>query len=195
MQRNKKIYLGLAMLLLAAIPVVLAHVIYVYSGTISVGSITPPITLAVGPNGYASPYITTSVNGRDYGFSVTLSITNSTYDYYYEFLTLIVSQSVYIYFNTSTTSTTSTYIQNAWLVVSTSTGTTVATVQIIRNGRPVSPAPSTPITLSPGTYCLSLVIQPNVNSLPSSPTSSLTSFSVGIAANVVSNAAVPLPFP
>lgn len=182
------------MLLLAAIPIVLADVIYVYSGTISVGNIPPPITLAVGPYGNSPNYINTIIVGYNYGFRVNLNITNSTYDYYYEFLTLTVSQPVNIYFNTSTTPTTSKYIQSASLVISTSTGTTVATVQIINNGAPVSPAPSTAITLSPGTYYLSLVIQPYANSLPSPHKPSLTSFTVSIATNVVSNAAVPLPF-
>lgn len=193
MRFDKKKILGISALLVALItPLVMADVIYFYTGTINVATTTPPISLAVGPNGNENGYISTSITGYDYDFTATVYITNSTYDYYYQFLEITAKSNVYIYFNTSTSSNTSTYIDNAWIVVQNSKGTIVSVVPIISAGKAV--APSSSISLSSGTYYLSLIIQPVQNSLPETPSKTpITTFYVSIGANVVSSTAVPLP--
>lgn len=194
MRFDKKKILGISALLVALItPLVMADVIYFYTGTINVATTTPPISLAVGPNGNENGYISTSITGYDYGFTATVYITNSTYDYYYQFLEITAKSNVNIYFNASTSSSTSTYIDNAWIVVQSSSGTIVSVVPIISAGKAVAPSSTIPLS-SGSSYYLSLIIQPVQNSLPATPsTTPITTFYVSIGANVVSNTAVPIP--
>ncbi|MQL56455.1 hypothetical protein [Acidianus ambivalens] len=69
---------------------VAADVIYYYQGSITVYTTTMPIQLKCGPNGNVPSYITTTVGNAPHGyyFTATIYITNSTYDYFYHFLTI-----------------------------------------------------------------------------------------------------------
>jgi len=192
---NKKVLLTLVFLS-ALIPVVAADVIYYYHGSVTVYTTTMPIELKVGPNGYKTGYITTTVCNAGkgcsfgYAFSSTIYITNSTYDYFYHFLTIKACKPGNL-FVTNVSTTTRTYIKCAWLIIQcASTGKTIGEFKIISNGAPYKC--TTTISLTNGdSYCVSLLVEPT-NPLPSSGTD-LGTITVYLGYNVVKSCAIPLP--
>jgi hypothetical protein len=166
---NKKVLLTLVFLS-ALIPVVAADVIYYYHGSVTVSTTAMPIQLKCGPNGNVANYITTTVGGtpRGYCFTATIYITNSTYDYFYHFLTIKACKTGYL-FVTNVSTTTGTYIKCAWLIIQCpSTGRTIGEFKIICNEKPHQC--TTTISLTSGdSYCVSLLVEPT-NPLPSSGT-------------------------
>lgn len=186
---NKKVLLTL-IFLSALIPVVAADVIYYYHGSITVCTTAMPIKLNVGPNGDETGYITTTVGKAGCCFSSTINITNSTYSYFYHFLTIKACKPGYL-FVTNISTTTGTYIKCAWLIIQcASTGKTIGEFKIISNGAPYKC--TTAISLTSGdSYCASLLVEPN-NPLPSSGTD-LGTITVYLGYNVISPSAICLP--
>jgi hypothetical protein len=188
---NKKVLLTLEFLS-ALIPVVAADVIYYYHGSVTVYTTTMPIQLKCGHNGNVANYIKTTVGNapRGYCFTATIYITNSTYDYFYQFLTIKACKAGYL-FVTSVSTTTGTNIKCAWLIIQcASTGRTIGEFKIISNG--AANQCTTTISLTSGdSYCVSLLVEPN-NPLSSSGTD-LGTITVYLGYNVVSNSAIPLP--
>ncbi|NON63184.1 hypothetical protein [Acidianus sp. RZ1] len=191
--KSKKIIIALVFLA-ALIPVVTADVIYYYSGSISVSTVSSPLTLSVGPNGNAKGYITTTVSPGNSSFTTSISITNSSYAYFYQFLEITVSSSsgVSIFASSISYTSTANAIDNAYLVIYSSSGTYVTTIQLVNNGMP-STGTTTPIALSAGKYYASLLVQPSTPLPKPSPTS-IATISVDLGTNVVSPA-TPVPLP
>jgi hypothetical protein len=193
---KRKILIPL-LILAAIIPVVAADVIYYYSGTLDVTATSSPMTLSPGPNGVvANPsggyYIYVTVQRRSNSFTANLNITNSSYDFFYEAVTLVASTTVNLFVtNVTYTYTSSTNpIGNAWLVVYSSSGTLEGEFQVITSGGQTTP--SNVITLAAGTYYISILIQPNTP-LPPPSSSSIATLSIYLGDNVVTPSAVPLP--
>ncbi|QGA53922.1 hypothetical protein GFS03_04690 [Sulfolobus sp. E5-1-F] len=189
---SRKILIPL-LLVAFIIPVVTADVIYYYSGTINVNTTSSPITITPGPNGNVQNYITvTTPTGSNPGtnsFTATIYITNSSYAYFYQAVQLTVSSQIYLYITNIQAS--ASYINNMWMIIQSSSGSTVATIQIINGGAAVS-SPSTPISLSAGTYYISFLVQPTTP-LPQPSTTSIETVTLYLGANVVSSTALPLP--
>lgn len=179
-------------------PVVTADVIYYYQGQINVYATSSPITIAVGPNGMVKLpsgngyYVNVVSTKGTNSFTAYVNITNSSYDYYYQIVSLTVSSTVNLYI----TNTTYTYysssnpINNAYIVIYSTSGSYVSTIQIINKGNAVTT--STPISLPSGSYYISLLIQPNTP-LPPASSSAIATITVYLGANVASSSAVPLP--
>ncbi len=198
MSRFSKRKILIPLLVLAAIiPVVAADVIYYYSGVVNVYSTSSPITISVGPNGVqklpspsAGYYIYVTALKRS-TFTANVNITNSSYDYFYKAVTLTVSTTVNLFVtNVSYTYTSTNPIDNAWIVIYSSSGTYKGEFQVISSGKATTP--STIITLSADTYYISILIQPNTP-LPPPSSSSIATFSIYLGDNVVTPSAVPLP--
>lgn len=185
------------LLVLAIIPVGMAEVVYFFQGTINVNTTAQPIQFVYGndaPGGSAGTYATVTLTGANtnnkyaYGFTATVKITNSTYDLFYQIVGLdVLATSANIY--VTNVSYIGTIVNNAWIIIQNAAGNQLAVIQIISNGKPTSP--STPVTLTTGTYQVSLLIQPNSGAgLTSVSTASIT---VYFGDNVISATPVPLP--
>ena len=183
---------GLAVVAAVA-SIVLADVIFVYTGQINVKPMTTaPLAFNTGPNAAptntnAEPYI--NLAGNYGGFTVTLVITNASAVYYYEAGQLTVNTGGYIYVSSVTTSyTTSTApVQSMTIYIQNTSGSTCQ-FQVITNGGPAT-TPSSSCSLSPGTYYISIYVSPNLP-VTSSSTETVT---VTFGYNVVSSTAVPVP--
>ena len=198
---NRKLLIPLLAILVIA-PVITADVIYYYQGTINVYTTSAGLVIQIGPNGRVPLpsgsgtgyyiYVTTSPSTSKYptSFTANINITNASYAYFYEAVTLTVLTSSYIYFSNITYTPTTNYINNMWLVITTTSGNTVYSQQIISNGKAVQP--TTVLTLSPGTYYIGIVVQPNTP-LPSPSANSIATITVYLSDNVISSSSVPLP--
>jgi len=189
------------LLLMAIVPVGLAEVVYLFQGSITVNTTSQPLQFVYGsdaPNGAAGTYAKVSliggnsVNKYAYGFKATVNITNSSYDLFYQIIGLdVLAPSANIY--VTNVSYTGSIVNNAWIIIQENTNSYAGAqvIPIILNGKAVTGA-STPVTLSSGTYQVSLLIQPNSGSgLTSSSTASIT---VYFGDNVISSTTgVPLP--
>ncbi|AEE94445.1 conserved hypothetical protein [Acidianus hospitalis W1] len=189
---NKKVLLTLVFLS-ALIPVVAADVIYYYQGSVKVCKTAMPIELQVGPNGDQTGYITTTVGNapRGYCFTATIYITNSTYDYFYHFLTIKACKPGNL-FVTDVSTSTGTNIKCAWLIIQcASNGNTIGEFKIISTN--AANQCTTTISLTSGnSYCVSLLVEPN-NPLPNSGTC-LGTITVYLGYNVVNGGgAISLP--
>lgn len=194
---NRKLLIPLLAILVIA-PVITADVIYYYQGTINVYTTSQAIKLGLGPN-YNAPlpsgsgpgyyiYVTTSLTS----FTAYINITNASYAYFYGAVTLTVLTSSYIYFSNITYTYTTNYINNMWLVITTTSGSTVYSQQIISNGKAVQPSTTSPL-LSPGTYYIGIVVQPNTP-LPPPSANSIAKITVYLSNNVISGSPVQLPY-
>ena len=142
---------------------------------------------------YCNFYLLTfiiKVSAHGYCFTATIYITNSTYDYFYQFLTIKACKPGNL-FVTNVSTTTGTYIKCAWLIIQcASTGKTIGEFKIISNGK--ANQCTTTISLTNGdSYCVSLLVEPT-NPLPSSGTA-LGTITVYLGYNVVSSSAICLP--
>ncbi|MGC8671217.1 MAG: hypothetical protein ACP5SK_05415 [Thermoprotei archaeon] len=184
--QNKALYGLLATtLLLAGFSLALADVIFTYTGYVNVSVTSPPITFSLGPNNAVNGFVSTAVYPT--GFTVNVAVTNAAEIYYYEPLELTVSTNGYLYINNETVSG-SDLIENMYAEVATANGAGVESIQLIASGNKV-PYPSTGYTLSPGTYYISLWIEPLTPSTSGSET-----ISVSFGYNVVSTSiSVPTP--
>ncbi|PVU74720.1 hypothetical protein DDW13_06340, partial [Acidianus hospitalis] len=124
-----------------------------------------------------------------YCFTATIYITNSTYDYFYHFLTIKACKTGYL-FVTNVSTTIKTYIKCAWLIIQCASGKTIGEFKIISNG--AANQCTTTISLTNGnSYCVSLLVEPT-NPLPSSGTC-LGTITVYLGYDVASSSAIPLP--
>ena len=182
---------------MAIVPVGLAEVVYLFQGSITVNTTSQPLQFVYGndaPDGAAGTYAKVSliggnsVNKYAYGFKATVNITNSSYDLFYQIIGLdVLAPSANIYV-TNVSYNGSSIVNNAWIIIQENTNSQV--IPIIQNSKAVTGA-STPVTLTQGTYQVSLLIQPNSGlGLTSSSTASIT---VYFGDNVISSIGVPLP--
>ena len=185
---------------MAIVPVGLAEVVYLFQGNITVSTTSQPLQFVYGsdaPNGAAGTYAKVSlvggnsVNKYAYGFKATVNITNSSYDLFYQIIGLdVLAPSAYIY--VTNVSYTGSIVNNAWIIIQENpiSYASAQVIPIIQNGKAVTGA-STPVTLTQGTYQVSLLIQPNSGlGLTSSSTASIT---VYFGDNVISSIGEPLP--
>jgi len=180
------------MIVMTGFSLALADVIFTYTGYASVSVQGAPIAFSLGPNNSASPWISTATGPT--GFSVNVAVTNAAEIYYDEPIELTVNQAGNIYVNNITISESSTsLINNMYVNIVTgspSSPTLVGSLPIIQSGTYAAEAPhSSLISLGPGTYYLSLWIEPNVPLSSSSATETVT---VSFGYNVVANSAVPV---
>jgi len=184
---------GLAVVAAVA-SIVLADVIFVYTGQINVKPMTTaPLAFNTGPNAAptntnAEPYI--NLAGNYGGFTVTLVITNASAVYYYEAGQLTVNTGGYIYVSSVTTSytTTTAPVQSMTIYIQDTSGSTQCTFQVISGGSPTT-TPSSSCKLGAGTYYISIKVVPNLP-VTSSSTETVT---VNFGYNVISGASVPVP--
>ncbi len=184
----------MALMALAVVAtVVLADVVFVYQGVINVSTTSPPLTFSTGPNAgptntAAAPYIT--FTGTNTGFTVSLTVTNSSAVYYYEAGNLTVNTAGYLYYNSATTGGTTSMVNTLIIYIQNpTTGANVCTFTVISNGA-VQTGPSTSCPLSAGTtYYVSLKVVPNTP-VTSGQTETIT---VNFGYNVISSTSVPAP--
>ena len=194
---SKKLLIPLLAILFIA-PVITADVIYYYQGTINVYTTSAGLIIQIGPNGRVpipsgtGYYINVTTSSTS--FTAKINITNASLDYFYQVVTLTVLKPSYLYFSniTYTYTTTTNYINNAWLVITAPNGNTVYSQQIISNGKAVAQASTTSPLVSPGTYYIGIVVQPNTP-LPPPSANSIATITVYLSDNVISSTAVPLP--
>ncbi len=192
-----KRYLIPLIVILAILPVVTADVIYYYQEQICVYTTSSPITISTGPNGVVklprgTGYYVNVTTSSSNSFTANVNITNSSCDYFYEIVSLKVSSTVNLYVSNTYYVYPSSFnpINNACIVIYSSSGSYVTTLPIIQNGNAVTT--SKPVPLSAGTYYISLLIQPNTP-LPPPSANNIAAITVYLGANVVSSSAVPLP--
>jgi hypothetical protein len=193
----------------AVASIVLADVIFVYTGTINVQPMTTtPLVFSTGPNGNEQPYISFTVSPNYDSFTVTLVITDSSAVYYYEAGELTVNTPGYIYIssvNPSYTATTAP-VQSMTIYIQDTSGSIACQLPVISGGSPATtpppppppsppppsspaPPPSSSCKLGAGTYYISIKVVPN---LPVTGSSTET-VTVAFGYNVISNAPVPVP--
>ena len=194
---SKKLLIPLLAILVIA-PVITADVIYYYQGTINVYTTSAGLIIQIGPNGRepipsgSGYYINVTTSST--GFTANINITNASLAYFYQAVTLTVSKTANIYFSnvTYTPTTATNYINNMWLVITNPSGSTVYHQQIISNGKAVAQASTTSPLVSPGTYYIGIVVQPNTP-LPPPSAKSIATITVYISSNPVSGIPVPPP--
>ena len=189
-RRRGVLIVGLAVVAAVA-SIVLADVIFVYTGTINVQPMTTtPLVFSTGPNGNEQPYISFTVSPNYDSFTVTLVITDSSAVYYYEAGELTVNTPGYIYVSSVTTSytTTTAPVQSMTIYIQNASGSTVCPFQVISGGSPTT-TPSSSCSLGAGTYYISIKVVPNLP-VTSSSTETVT---VTFGYNVISGASVPVP--
>jgi len=189
-RRRGVLIVGLAVVAAVA-SIVLADVIFVYTGTINVQPMTTtPLVFSIGPNGNEQPYISFTVSPNYDSFTVTLVITDSSAVYYYEAGELTVNTPGYIYVSSVTTSytTTTAPVQSMTIYIQNASGSTVCPFQVISGGSPTT-TPSSSCSLGAGTYYISIKVMPNLP-VTSSSTETVT---VTFGYNVISGASVPVP--
>ena len=192
---NNRILILSLLILIPVATLAFADVIFYYTGQINVGlAKTQPLTFTYngqtyGPNGNVPGYIL--FKGSSTGFTVNLNITNASSIYFYQAGYLTVNTAGYIYVSSigisgnNLVNSMTIYIQNA------QTGATVASFTIINNGQPVT-TPSSAISLSTGTYYISIYVVPKTP-LPSPSSGSTESITVNFGYNIVSSSPIPQP--
>jgi hypothetical protein len=187
--RRAPILLLMALAVVATIA--LADVIFVYNGQISVNPMTTaPLVFSTGPNAgptntNAEPYI--NFTGNNGGFTVSLVITNSYAVYYYEAGQLTVNTAGSIYINSITTSGSAVNTMTIYIAPTSNPNTYICTLTI--SGSSPAPTPTTPCSLTTGTYYIHIKVVPNT---PVTGTSTET-VTVNFGYIVVGSTAVPVP--
>jgi len=182
---------GLAVVAAVA-SIVLADVIFVYTGQINVEPMTTaPLVFSTGPNAgpsstSAEPYI--NFTGTNSGFTVNLVIANSYAVYYYKAGELTVNTAGYIYVNSISISGSAVNTLTIYIASSSSPNTPTCIFTIISGGAAAS-TPSGTCSLSAGTYYIHIYVAPN---LPVTSTSTET-VTVTFGYNVIQGASVPVP--
>ena len=205
-RRRGVLIVGLAVVAAVA-SIVLADVIFVYTGTINVQPMTTtPLVFSTGPNGNEQPYISFTVSPNYDSFTVTLVITDSSAVYYYEAGELTVNTPGYIY--VSSVSVTPSYtastapVQSMTIYIQDTSGSIACQLPVISGGLPDPPPPPSPpppsspapppsssCKLGAGTYYISIKVMPN---LPVTGSSTET-VTVNFGYNVISGASVLVP--
>lgn len=188
--KSRQIMLVLGAVALAIVGIVLADVIYVYTGTINVATAKTPLTFSAGPNAYpsnsaAQPYLNTTTSYS--GFTVTLAATNASGAYYYQAVTMTVNTAGYLYVSSIGTSG-SNILNSMTIYIQNTSGGTVCSFTVISNSAPAT-TPSSTCSLSAGTYYISILAYFNTPVLSGSS----ESVTVNFGYNVISSTSVPIP--
>jgi len=181
---------------MAIVPVGLAEVVYLFQGSITVSTASQPLQFVYGKDattGAAGNYakVTLNENNYAYGFDATVNITNSSYDLFYQIIGLdVLAPSANIY--VTNVSYTGSIVEYAWIIIQENTNSYAGAqvIPIIQYGKAVT-GTSNVVTLTSGTYQVSLLIQPV--SGPGLTSSSTASITVYFGDNVISSTGVPLP--
>ncbi len=201
---------GLAVVAAVA-SIVLADVIFVYTGTINAYNIRSPLIFDSGPNAppassAAAPYVSFSQTGT--GFTVNLAITNASAIYYYEVGQLTVTANGFLYVNGAPTITGSAGINTLYIYITPTSNPSspVCTITLTYSSGSLtasysgSSSTNNGCSLSAGTYYINIKVVPNT-SLPPSSVSSISGASlyelitVNFGYNVVNNNVVPVTVP
>ncbi|GAB6943796.1 hypothetical protein [Vulcanisaeta sp. JCM 14467] len=193
---NKRRLAVLAMIVLAAVAtVVLADVIYIYTGQITAKPYTTtPLVFSTGPNAgpsntAAEPFINFTGTSGGTGFTATIALTNSSAAYFYEAGELTVNTGGTLYV-TSVSTSGSGMISGMTIYIApiSSPNSPVCTFQVLNGGS--TTVPTTSCTLSSGTtYYVNIYVTPNT---PIHSTYSET-VTVNFGYDVVSNTVVLPP--
>jgi len=192
---NKRILILSLLVLIPVATLAFADVIFYYTGQINVGlANTQPLTFTYngqtyGPNGNVPGYIL--FNGSNTGFTVYLNITNASSIYFYQAGYLTVNTAGYIYVSSIGISGNDLVNSMTIYIQDKQTGATVASFTIINNGKPAT-TPSSAISLSAGTYYISIYVVPKTP-LPPTSSGSTETISVNFGYNIVNSANIPQP--
>ncbi|MGC8631999.1 MAG: hypothetical protein ACP5T2_06255 [Thermoprotei archaeon] len=199
---QNKALLGLIVILVisSSLTLALADVVFTYNGVVNAAVIAQPISFSVGPNGDSSyestSYVSTTVGPGNAGFTVDVGVTNAASVYYYQVVTLTVSDPGYLYLNNETISGSSgSAIENMYVYIGEEGATTNSAIQVISSGGPVTPPPAPPsgaISLSPGTYYISIKVEP-VLPITSSVGTTVETVTLRFGYNVVSTSELSVP--
>ncbi|AHC52424.1 hypothetical protein SUSAZ_02075 [Sulfolobus acidocaldarius SUSAZ] len=203
---NKKRLLLLSVFLVSVfVPVLVADVIYYYQGQITVNTTTPPMYFAtqpggnnkIGNNSNVPNYISAQPSTGGSGFTANINITNATYNYYFNFMGLVVSQTGYIYLAKVLYSYqgSNNPIQNATLYIMNQQGQIIYKYKLVINGQSNSTLPSTPLQISAGSYMVSLLISPVQGTLPKNPSNGIATITVNFGFSPMTAAPPPVPLP
>ncbi len=185
---------GLAVMAAVA-SIVLADVIFVYTGTINAYNIRSPLIFDSGPNAApassaAAPYVSFSQTSTGTGFTVNLAITNASAIYYYEVGQLTVTANGFLYVNSiSYTGSAGIGALYIYITPTSNPSSSVCTITLTTNNG---------CSLSAGTYYINIKVVPNTP-LPPSSVSSISgaspyeSITVNFGYNVVNNVQVTVP--
>jgi len=191
---------GLAVVAAVA-SIVLADVIFVYTGTIYAYNIRSPLIFDSGPNAppassAAAPYVSFSQTGT--GFTVNLAITNASAIYYYEVGQLTVTANGFLYVN-SISYTGSAGINILYIYIVPISGGPGCTITLTYSSNSGSYSGSGTCSLNAGaTYYINIKVVPNTplpasSALSISGASSYESITVNFGYNVVNNVQVTVP--
>jgi len=200
---------GLAVVAAVA-SIVLADVIFVYTGTINAYNIRSPLIFDSGPNAppassAAAPYVSFSQTSTGTSFTVNLAITNALAIYYYEVGQLTVTANGFLYVNDATI-TGSAGIDALYIYITPTSNPSspVCTITLTYSSDSLtasylgSSSTNNGCSLFAGTYYINIKVVP-ITSLPASSVSSISvaslyeSITVNFGYNVVSNAQVTVP--
>ncbi len=188
-------------ILVAVASVVLADVIYVYTGQITASPTTAPLKFSQGPNGNNN-YVNFQANYH--GFTATIYITNSSAAYFYEVGKLIVRTAGYIYVVSVSQQPSeeggSAMINTMIIYIvpsgqsqggqSQSQANPQCSLTIISGGEPISTPSSQTCSLSPGEYYINIYVVPNTPVTQGGQSETVT---VYFGYNVVKQESVPVP--
>ncbi len=120
-----------------------------------------------------------------------VGVTNAASVYYYQVVTLTVSDPGYLYLNNETISGSA--IENMYVYIGEEGATINSAIQVISSGGPVTPAPpSGAISLSPGTYYISIKVEP-VLPITSPVGTTVETVTLRFGYNVVSSSELSVP--
>ena len=207
-RRRGVLIVGLAVVAAVA-SIVLADVIFVYTGTINAYNIRSPLIFDSGPNAppassAAAPYVSFSQTST--GFTVNLAITNASAIYYYEVGQLTVTANGFLYVNDATiTGSAGIGALYIYITPTSNPSSPVCTITLTYSSDSLtasylgsSSTNNNGCSLSAGTYYINIKVVPNT-SLPPSSVSSISgaslyeSITVNFGYNVLSNVQVTVP--
>jgi hypothetical protein len=199
---------GLAVVAAVA-SIVLADVIFIYTGTINAYNIRSPLIFDSGPNAYpassaAAPYVSFSQTGT--GFTVNLAITNALAIYYYEVGQLTVTANGFLYVNGAPTITGNAGIGALYIYITPTSNPSspVCIITLSYSSGSLTPSylgsssTNDGCSLPAGTYYINIKVVP-ITTLPASSVLSINdaslyeSITVNFGYNVVSTTQVTVP--
>ena len=209
-RRRGVLIVGLAVVAAVA-SIVLADVIFVYTGTINAYNIRSPLIFDSGPNAApassaAAPYVSFSQTSTGTGFTVNLAITNASAIYYYEVGQLTVTANGFLYVNSiSYTGSAGIGALYIYITPTSNPSSPVCTITLTYSSDSLtasylgsSSTNNNGCSLSAGTYYINIKVVPNTP-LPPSSVSSISgaspyeSITVNFGYNVVNNVQVTVP--
>jgi len=206
-RRRGVLIVGLAVVAAVA-SIVLADVIFVYTGTINAYNIRSPLIFDSGPNAppassAAAPYVSFSQTST--GFTVNLAITNASAIYYYEVGQLTVTANGFLYVNDATiTGSAGIGALYIYITPTSNPSSPVCTITLTYSSGSLtasylgSSSTNNGCSLLAGTYYINIKVVP-ITSLPVSSVLSISgaslyeSITVNFGYNVVNKGQVTVP--